>query len=146
MGAVTTTVEDALDRLRRQDTAPPGPGSTLSIAEMAERTGVTAHTLRYYERIGLLDGVARDASGYRAYSTGDYGRVVFLTRLRMTGMPIRELLRYVELVGAGDATVDERLAMLVAHRESVRAQLAELQFALDTIDFKIASYGGSCVP
>ncbi|MBN9102559.1 MAG: MerR family transcriptional regulator [Pseudonocardia sp.] len=113
---------------------------------MAERTGVTAHTLRYYERIGLLDRVARDASGYRAYSAGDYGRVVFLTRLRMTGMPIRELLRYVELAGAGEATVDERLEMLLAHRESVRRQLAELQFALDTIDFKIASYGGSCVP
>ena len=112
MEAVTTTVEDALDRLRRQDAAPPEPGSTLSIAEMAERTGVTAHTLRYYER--------------------------------MTGMPIRELLRYVELVGGGDGTVDERLEMLLAHRESVRAQLAELQFALDTIEFKIASYGGSC--
>lgn len=111
---VTTTVEDALDRLRRQDSAPPEPGSTLSIAEMAERTGVTAHTLRYYERIGLLDGVARDASGHRAYSPSDYSRVVFLTRLRMTGMPIRELLRYVELVGAGEATVDERLGMLVA--------------------------------
>ena len=143
---MTTTVEDALDRMRRQDTAPPEPGSSLSIAEMAERTGVTAHTLRYYERIGLLDGVARDASGYRAYSASDYGRVLFLTRLRMTGMPIRELQRYVALVGAGEATVDERLAMLLAHRESVRAQLAELQFALDTIDFKIASYGGNCVP
>jgi len=143
---MTATVDLALDRLRRQDTAAPEPGSTLSIAEMAERTGVTAHTLRYYERIGLLDGVARDASGYRSYAAADFGRVVFLTRLRMTGMPIRELLRYVTLVGAGEATVDERLAMLVAHRESVRAQLAELQFALETIDFKIASYGGSCTP
>lgn len=143
---MTTTVEDALDRLRRQDTVPPEPGSILSIAEMAERTGVTAHTLRYYERIGLLDGVARDASGYRAYSAGDYSRVVFLTRLRMTGMPIRELLRYVALVGVGEATVDERLAMLLAHRESVRAQLAELQFALETIEFKITAYGGRCTP
>lgn len=141
---MTTTVEGALDRLRRQDTVPPGPGSTLSIAEMAERTGVTAHTLRYYERIGLVGDVARDASGYRSYSAADFGRVVFLTRLRMTGMPIRELLRYVALAEAGDSTVDDRLAMLVAHRESVRAQMAELRFALETIDFKIASYGGSC--
>jgi DNA-binding transcriptional MerR regulator len=141
---VTTSVEDALDRLRRQDVGAPDPGATLDIAGMAERTGITAHTLRYYERIGLLGEVGRDASGYRAYTAADFGRVVFLSRLRMTGMPIREMLRYVELVGSGDATVDERLAMLLAHRETVRAQLAELQFALDTIDYKIEVYGGSC--
>lgn len=140
-----TTAEDALDRLRQQDAAVPEPGTTLSIAEMAERTGVTAHTLRYYERIGLLT-VARDASGYRAYVAADFARVVFLSRLRMTGMPIRELQRYVTLVGDGPDTEPERLRMLVAHRESVRAQLAELQFALDTVDFKIATYGGTCTP
>ena len=143
---MTATVDDALGRLRRQDAGAPADGDVLGIAEMAERTGVTAHTLRYYERIGLLGDVARDTSGYRAYSAADFARVVFLTRLRLTGMPIRGLRRYVELAGAGDATVDERLAMLVAHRESVRAQLAELQFALETIDFKIAVYGGGCAP
>jgi DNA-binding transcriptional MerR regulator len=142
---MTTTVEDALGRLRRQDATAPADGDTLGIAEMAERTGITAHTLRYYERIGLLGEVARDASGYRAYSAADFTRVVFLTRLRLTGMPIRGLQRYVALAGAGDATVDERLAILVAHRESVRAQLAELQCALDAIDVKIAVYGG-CRP
>ncbi|MBW0116098.1 MerR family transcriptional regulator [Pseudonocardia abyssalis] len=142
---MTTTVDDALDRLRRQDAAIPAPGTTLSIAETAERTGVTAHTLRYYERIGLIT-VGRDASGYRAYSAADFGRVVFLNRLRMTGMPIRELQRYVALAEDGPVTEPERLEMLVAHRESVLAQLAELQFALDTVDFKIATYGGTCRP
>lgn len=143
--AEPSAVEVALERLRRQDSGVPEPGSVLSIAEMAERTGVTAHTLRYYERIGLLT-VGRDASGYRSYGAADFGRVVFLSRLRMTGMPIRELQRYVELVNEGDGSVPERLEILLAHRESVRAQLAELQFALDTVDFKIATYGGTCAP
>ncbi len=143
---VTTTVADTLDRLRRQDLGAPEPGTTLDIAGMAERSGITAHTLRYYERIGLLGEVGRDASGYRAYTAADFGRVVFLSRLRTTGMPIREMLRYVRLAGAGEATVDERLAMLVAHREAVRAQLAELQLSLETIEYKIRTYGGACAP
>jgi DNA-binding transcriptional MerR regulator len=108
---MTATVEDALERLRRQDASVPEPGTTLSIAEMAQRTGVTAHTLRYYERVGLLE-VARDSTGRRVYGADDFARVVFLTRLRMTGMPIRDLQRYVGLVGQGDTTVPERLAML----------------------------------
>ena len=142
---MTATVDAALDRLRRQDAAVPDTGARLTIAEMARRSGVTAHTLRYYERIGLLD-VDRGPSGHRVYDERDFARVVFLSRLRMTGMPIRELQRYVALVGEGEATVPERLAMLLAHRESVRAQLAELQFALETVEFKIAAYGGHCEP
>jgi DNA-binding transcriptional MerR regulator len=112
---------------------------------MAERTGVSAHTLRYYERIGLLD-VPRDAAGHRRYGAGDYARVVFLSRLRMTGMPIRALQRYVALAGEGEGTVPERLAMLEEHRDAVRAQLQELVLALETVEFKIASYGGTCAP
>jgi DNA-binding transcriptional MerR regulator len=135
--------DSALERLRRQDTSAPADGETLSIAEVAERTGVSAHTLRYYERIGLLS-VGRDAAGYRSYNADDFSRVVFLNRLRMTGMPIRDLQRYIELVGRGESTVPERLAIMVAHRDAVRAQLAELQFALEIVEFKIDAYGGSC--
>lgn len=115
----------------------------LSIAEVAERTGITAHTLRYYERAGLLS-VGRDASGYRAYTAEDYSRVVFLTRMRTTGMPIRDLQRYVALVAAGESTVPERLALMHAHRERVRTRIDDLGAALDVIDFKIATYGGGC--
>ena len=145
MTAVAHEVDRALDRLRRQDAAVPAPGDTLTIAEVAERTGVGAHTLRYYERVGLLH-VARDPAGHRVYEAGDYARVVFLNRLRMTGMPIRTLQRYVALVEQGEHTVPERLAILQAHREAVRAQLQELVFALETVDFKIESYGGACAP
>jgi DNA-binding transcriptional MerR regulator len=119
---------------------------TLNIAETAERTGVTAHTLRYYERIGLLEPVGRDTAGYRAYTEVDVGRVVFLTRMRAAGMPIRELQRYVALADAGPRTEPERLAIMEAHRDAVRARIAELGAALETIEFKIAAYGGSCRP
>src|ERR671917_1288255 len=114
---MTASVDAALDRLKRQDAAVPAPDATLTIAEVAERCGVSAHTLRYYERIGLLD-VSRDAAGHRVYDARDYARVVFLTRLRMTGMPIRELQRYVALVAEGEASVPERLRMLLAHRDA----------------------------
>lgn len=116
---------------------------TLSIAEVAGRAGVTAHTLRYYERVGLLS-VGRDASGYRAYTEQDHARVVFLTRMRTTGTPIRDLQRYVALVAAGESTVPQRLALMRAHRDRVRARIDDLGVALDVVDSKISTYGGAC--
>jgi DNA-binding transcriptional MerR regulator len=142
---MTASVDAALDRLQRQDAAVPSPDATLTIAEMAERTGVSAHTLRYYERIGLLS-VARDTTGHRLYRAGDYARVVFLNRMRMTGMPIRDLQRYVALVADGETSVPERRQMMLAHRDAIRAQLQELVFALETVEFKIAAYGGHPEP
>ncbi|SHK06170.1 transcriptional regulator, MerR family [Pseudonocardia thermophila] len=139
----TPLLDQAMARLRAQETGAPPPDATLTIAEMAERTGVSAHTLRYYERIGLLE-VARDASGHRVYTATDFARVLFLTRMRMTGMPIRDLKRYVALAAAGEETIPERRAMLLARRDAVKAQLTELQFALDTIEAKLTGYG--CVP
>jgi DNA-binding transcriptional MerR regulator len=118
---------------------------TLSIAEVAVKTGVSAHTLRYYERIGLLD-VGRQPSGHRRFTEHDIDRVVFIGRLRATAMPIREIQRYFALVAAGPATEDQRLALLQAHRASVRARLRELEAALGAIEHKIARYGGSCAP
>lgn len=129
----------------RQNAAALADGERLDIAAVAERTGVSAHTLRYYERIGLLD-IGRDASGHRSYTAADYGRVVFLTRLRMTGMPIRDMQRYVALAADGEHTVPERLTLLPGHRDHVRAQVAELTFALRTIETKIDLYGGELAP
>jgi DNA-binding transcriptional MerR regulator len=118
---------------------------TFSIAEVAEKTGVSAHTLRYYERVGLLD-VGRHTSGHRRFAGHDVDRVVFIGRLRATAMPIREIQRYFVLVAGGPATEDERLALLQAHRATVRARLRELEAALGAIEHKIARYGGSCAP
>lgn len=115
----------------------------LAIGEVATRTGTTVDTLRYYERIGLLE-VGRDAGGRRAYTEDDVRRVVFLTRMRQSEMPIRDLQSYVELVHEGPHTAPERLALMESHREAVRRRQAELAAALAVIDFKITAYGGTC--
>ena len=121
----------------------------LSIAEVAERTGLTAHTLRYYERDGLMLGVGRNGSGHRAYTEGDLGWITLITRLRSTGMPIREIRRYAEMVRSGAGNESARLALLRAHRDRVRAQLAETAAHLEAIEFKVDYYEaavGGCDP
>jgi DNA-binding transcriptional MerR regulator len=113
----------------------------LTIAEVAERTGLTAHTLRYYERAGLLLEVGRDASsGHRRYTDGDIEWITLLTRLRSTGMPIRRIREYADLVRAGEGNEDERLAILEAHRADVLANIAEAERALERINYKVDLY------
>jgi DNA-binding transcriptional MerR regulator len=115
--------------------------ASLSISEAAERTGLSTHTLRYYEREGLMLGnVDRASSSHRRYSDGDITWVEFLTRLRSTAMPIARVREYVDLVRAGDDSTPARLALLLAHRETVVAQLNEMTHSLAAIDFKIATY------
>jgi DNA-binding transcriptional MerR regulator len=115
----------------------------LTISEVSERTGLTRHTLRYYERDGLMLDVGRAASGHRRYCERDLGWIELITKLRGTGMPIREVRRYAELVRAGDGNEDERLALLRAHRGRVRAQLDTMAAHLDAIDMKISYYAGA---
>jgi DNA-binding transcriptional MerR regulator len=116
---------------------------SLTIAEVAERTGLTAHTLRYYERDGLmLAAVDRAVSGHRRYSDRDLTWIEMITRLRSTGMPIRDVRRYADMVRAGDGNEAERLELLKAHRERVEAQLSEVTAHLRAIDHKIGLYEG----
>ena len=113
----------------------------LSISEAARATGLSAHTLRYYERTGLmLDPVDRTESTHRRYSERDIDWVVLLTRMRKTGMPIRLVRRYAELVREGDGNEDERLALLEEHRRGVLQQLEEVASNLEAIDTKIRIY------
>jgi DNA-binding transcriptional MerR regulator len=112
----------------------------LTIAEVAERTGLTRHTLRYYERDGLMLGIDRAGSGHRRYSEHDLSWIELITKLRATGMPIRDVRRYAELVRAGDGNEHERLLLLRAHRERVRAQLDAMEGYLHAIDTKISYY------
>jgi DNA-binding transcriptional MerR regulator len=120
-----------------------GPVTTLTIAEAAEQTGLTTHTLRYYERDGLmLASPERSPSGHRRYSERDLTWIQLITRLRSTGMPIRDVRRYAGLVRAGDGNEAERLALLKAHRERVETQLAEVTGHLRAIDHKIGIYEG----
>ena len=117
----------------------------LSIAEAAELTGLTAHTLRYYERIGLVD-VRRDAAGYRSYDQRAMSRIVFISRLRASGMSIGTISHYLELVLEGDHTAPQRLALMQEHRDRIQHQLRDLQLALAVTDYKIAAYGGTAAP
>ncbi len=114
--------------------------TTLTIADAAKVSGLSAHALRYYERAGLLDPIDRDASGHRRYREEDLERIRFLMKLRSTGMPIREVRRYAELMRQGEGTDAERLALLEAHRAAVLIRLEETARNLDLIDWKINLY------
>ncbi len=114
----------------------------LTVAEAANETGVSAHTLRYYERAGLLPPVERNGSGHRRFTAEDVEWVVMITRLRSTGMPIRLIREYAELVWAGEGNERERLAILEAHREQVLERLAEIERNLELVDYKIGLYRG----
>jgi DNA-binding transcriptional MerR regulator len=113
----------------------------LTIAEAARHTGVSAHTLRYYEREGLmLDLVERSGSDHRRYGSQALDWIAFLTKLRSTGMPIRSMREYARLVAAGDGNEERRLELLEAHDATVREQLASMRRNLAAIEGKIALY------
>lgn len=114
----------------------------LSVSEVAERIGLTTHTLRWYERIGLLEQVGRDSAGHRRYTAGDVDWLVLLIRLRATGMPVRDMQRYAKLVRDGEGTAKERRELLEAHRERVATHIEELQRHLAVIDHKVDVYRG----
>ena len=113
----------------------------LTIAEAAARLGLTADTLRYYEKDRLLlRPVPRASSGHRRYEEPDLRWIELVTRLRSTGLPIRDVRRYADLVRAGAGNEAQRLALLRAHRERVLQQLAEVTSHLGAIDYKIGIY------
>lgn len=111
-----------------------------TIQDMAERCGMTAHTLRYYERVGLIQPVGRARNGHRRYSEADEAWLHFLHCMRATNMPIREMQRYAELRELGDATSLERRKILEDHRTAIATQIVELQQAHALLTHKIANY------
>ncbi len=118
-----------------------------SIAEAADALGLSVDTLRYYERDGLLlRPVPRGGSGHRRYEEVDLRWVELVTRLRSTGMPIRDVRRYADLVRAGAGNEADRLAVLTAHRDQVLRQLAEVTTHLAAIETKIATYEDRLAP
>ncbi len=114
--------------------------TNITIADAAKASGLSAHTLRYYERAGLLDPIDRDGSGHRRYNEADLERIAFLTKLRSTGMPIRDVRRYADLLNQGAGTEQQRMALLESHRDAVRALLAETARNLELIEWKINYY------
>ncbi|WP_406837121.1 MerR family transcriptional regulator [Streptomyces sp. AHU1] len=112
-----------------------------TISEVVALTGLTAHTLRWYERIGLMPHVDRSHTGQRRYSNRDLDWLGLVGKLRLTGMPVADMVRYAELVRAGDHTYRERYELLEATRRDVRSRIAELQDTLAVLDRKIDFYG-----
>ncbi|WP_341675522.1 MerR family transcriptional regulator [Niveibacterium sp. SC-1] len=116
--------------------------TVLTIQAVAARTGLSAHTLRYYERIGLIDGPVRNSGGHRVYRDDDLIWIAFLVRLRSTGMPIRQMQAYAALRREGDTldSVSGRKALMREHTLALEAELAALQENLAVLRDKIAHY------
>ena len=112
----------------------------MKISELAVRTGLSAHTIRYYERIGLMPPAPRDGATHRHYDERALNWIEFVGRLKTTGMPIRQMLRYAELRAAGPSSNAERKALLTEHRDAVRRHVEELIACLEVLDAKIAGY------
>jgi DNA-binding transcriptional MerR regulator len=113
---------------------------TLTVGEAAERVGLTTYTLRWYEQEGLVAPVGRDSAGRRRYTAGDVNWLLLLTRLRRTGMPVRDMRRYAELARQGDRTLGARRALFEAHRARVLRRMAELEEDLTVLNYKIDAY------
>ena len=110
-----------------------------SIGEFSKVTGLGIHTLRYYEHESLIIPL-RNASNRRRYSEKDIVWIAFIKRLKATGMPIKEIKRYAVLRAEGDATLTERMEMLIQHRQSLKDQIRQLQEHEAKLDEKIAFY------
>nr|WP_181856621.1 MerR family transcriptional regulator [Streptomyces reniochalinae] len=118
----------------------PDGSERYTISEVAAFTGLSAHTLRWYERIGLMPHVDRSHTGQRRFSARDLEWLDLVGKLRLTGMTVADMVRYAELVRQGERTVAERQSLLEATREGVLTRIAELRDTLDVLDYKIGHY------
>ncbi|MFQ9741131.1 MAG: MerR family transcriptional regulator [Slackia sp.] len=112
----------------------------MKIAEVSKRYDISADTLRYYERVGLLRRVPRNASGVRDYDETSCNAVEFLKCMRSAGVSIEALIEYMDLFEEGDQTAPARKTLLEEQRELVRERIAALQAGLDRLDYKISHY------
>lgn len=112
----------------------------LPIAEVAERTGLSRDTLRYYEKAGLIEAVDRSSGGQRRYAATDLDWLAFLLRLRATGMSITDMQQFAELRRAGETSMRDRLGLLTRHGDDVERHIAALQGHLEALHTKIDHY------
>jgi DNA-binding transcriptional MerR regulator len=115
---------------------------TLTIQQVALATGLSEHTLRYYERIGLIHPINRAENKHRRYCDDDIGWIDFLNKLRATGMTIQQMQQYSMLQRQGDSTLPERVEMLKALRCQVDARMDELREHRKLLDYKVEIYEG----
>lgn len=112
----------------------------FSIQQVASMTGLSTHTLRYYEKIGLIKNVQRDQTGYRQYTDFDLAWIQFLIRLRVTGMPMLKMKQFSDLRQKGDSTIKARKELLEEHYKDVLGKIEELELNSHRIEEKIAHY------
>ena len=112
----------------------------LPIQQVAAKTGLSIHTLRYYERLGLMASIHRLPNGHRRYSESDLEWIDFLRCLRSTAMPVAKMQRFAEITRQGESTVRERRELLEAHQHKLSSALQEMQQTLAIIEAKIAHY------
>jgi DNA-binding transcriptional MerR regulator len=115
-------------------------GTRFHIGRLARETGRSVHTIRWYEKQGLMPGVTRDPGGRRVYITQHIGWLLFLDRLRYAGMTVRDMRRYATLAAQGKKTIRQRLELLEAHHARTAAHIVELQAALRFVERKQAYY------
>ena len=118
----------------------------MKIAEVSARYGLSADTLRYYERVGLIPPVQRSESGIRDYAEQDCRWIEFIKCMRSAGLPIEALIEYVALFRQGDATIDARVALLTEQRRQLVARMADMQATLERLNYKIAWYDRVLLP
>ncbi|MET8812978.1 MerR family transcriptional regulator [Streptomyces sp. NPDC004549] len=146
---VMQTMQAATEEVTTPDICAPTPRGRhprpdgqdrYTISEVVAFTGLTAHTLRWYERIGLMPHVDRSHTGQRRYRNPDLDWLDLVTKLRLTGMPVADMVRYAELVREGEGTYPQRKALLEDTRKDVLTRIAELRDTLAVLDFKISVY------
>lgn len=118
----------------------------MNIKKVSELTGVSADTIRYYERIGLIPPIGRTQSGIRDFSQHDIDVLEFVRYFRGAGIPVESLIEYIGLVQLGDETIEARLAILQDEKEAMEARLDKLNQALDRLNHKIDNYKNKIVP
>jgi DNA-binding transcriptional MerR regulator len=116
------------------------PESIISIKQAAELTGLTEDTIRFYERIGLLPYADRKPNGHRVYSSDKIKGIIFLTRLRSTGMTLEEMKRFRELSKQGKGTIPKRIAILEEHNQMIQREISKLYETQKIIEYKISHY------
>lgn len=118
----------------------------MTIAEVAKKFDLTADTLRYYERIGLIPGVNRTSGGIRDYQEEDFRWIEFIKCMRGAGLPVETLIEYVRLFQMGDGTAEARKSLLIEQRDALAARVAEMQATLERLNKKIERYEKTLIP